>query len=465
MNSSKSRFSVAFREQARPIFAYWALLLFSFFIFGVAIFVTERGFKSEDIFILSGIYISSMMGCVLGQIAALFRFREIIGVMHGAIAFFCGAIVLAIGLPDFLQVFIGMYMLLGSIMFFAGLWSLQAGRAMFACWPPLLFAIGSVLVVVNNDSAKLNTWKSGVKWMIWDLSSLIGFVVAMVLLIAYLVIRENLRVFRWRNGPRTTIASEDILAVEDKARISAKGWTSLIFMSVLLSLGVAFLSPYLWQTAPPERYSSSDKQEERVEEGYSKKPQKTDCNNYSGCAPPPECREENPRQKKPPPEAGSEEQAQQVIEQVGNFLWILLWMLVLMLLAYLVFGAPMRRLFYVRHYRDPLWPVSPTKKIENQWDLIRIALADIGVQGSRGESAMNLVEQAIPRVKEVTGNSRRIPGLIAAAQIRDRVVFGLGVGVEDTQRMNENANWVYDSLWNRLGNWRQIQSLYRWKLW
>ena len=43
-----------------------------------------------------------------------------------------------------------------------------------------------------------------------------------------------------------------------------------------------------------------------------------------------------------------------------------------------VFGAPIRRYFYVRHYRDPLWPISTTK-IENQWDLIRIVLADLGV--------------------------------------------------------------------------------------
>ena len=142
-----------------------------------------------------------------------------------------------------------------------------------------------------------------------------------------------------------------------------------------------------------------------------------------------------------------------------------MWMLILLLLAYLVFGAPMRRIVYVRHYRDPLWPISTTKKIENQWDLIRIALADLGIHGQRGDSATTLVEQAIPKLKEVTGSARRVPGLRDAAMIRDRVVFGLGVGKEDAQKMNENANWVYDSVWNRLGNKHQIKALYRWKLW
>ena len=66
---------------------------------------------------------------------------------------------------------------------------------------------------------------------------------------------------------------------------------------------------------------------------------------------------------------------------------------------------------------------------------------------------------------KVTGSARRVPGLRDAAMIRDRVVFGLGVGKEDAQKMNENANWVYDSVWNRLGNTHQIKALYRWKLW
>lgn len=453
---SQSRFSVEWKEQARPIGAYWFLLLFSYFMFAVAIFMIETSFDAQDFLILMGLFTASSLGCAFGQIAALYRFREVIGLIHGCVVLLCGGILVSAGLPDILAIPIGMYMFLGNIMFFAGMWSIQAGRVMFALWPPLLFGVGGVIAVINDSPQTLATWKSGSKWMVWNSTSLIGFLIVTVLLISYLVIRENLRVFRWRNGPRTTIASDKVLQKEAKARISMKGWVWILGFSCVLSLGVAFLSPYLWQTERRDSDEQSQTQGEPV-----------DCDNYSGCAPPPECREESKggTEKRPAPKAGSEEQLRQVLEQAGQFLWILMWMLILLLLAYLVFGAPMRRIVYVRHYRDPLWPISTTKKIENQWDLIRIALADLGIYGQRGDSATTLVEQAIPKLKEVTGSARRVPGLRDAAMIRDRVVFGLGVGKEDAQKMNENANWVYDSVWNRLGNTHQIKALYRWKLW
>lgn len=453
----QSRLSVEWKEQIRPISAYWFLLLFSYFMFTVAIIAIERSFDGEDLLILMGIFGTSSLGCALGQLAALYRFREVIGMIHGFLAILFGVIIMQ-GLPDFLQIACGMYMLFGSIMFFAGMWSIQAGRSMFAAWPPLLFVVGAVIVVINNNPENLAVWKSGSKWMVWNSSSLIGFLVATMLLISYLVIRENLRVFRWRNGPRTTIASDEILQKEAKARISMKGWMWLLGLSCFLSIGVAVLSPYLWQTEPRDSGEESVPTEDSTD---------VDCENYSGCTPPPECRENTSqgKEKKPAPQAGSDEQFEQMMEQMSQFLWILMWLLILLLLAYFVFGAPMRRIFYVRHYRDPLWPVSNTKKIENQWDLIRIALADLGVYGQRGDSATTLVEQAVPRLKEITGSDRRVPGLRSAATIRDRVVFGLGVGKEDAEKMNENANWVYDSVWNRLGNAHQIKALYRWKLW
>jgi hypothetical protein len=458
---NKKILSVAIKEQLRPITAYWVLLIFSFLIFALAVLSTSQNFDGEDIAILLGFFGVTSLGCALGQLAALLRFREIVGLIHCAVVLFFGTMLITSNvLPEELMIPIGMYMFLGNIMFFGGMWSLQAGRAIFASWPPILFSIGSIIIIINDSPERLATWKSGAKWMVWNTTSLLGFLIVTLLLISYLVIRENLRVFRWRNGPRTTIASEEILQSESKARISMRGWVSLLTLSCFLSVGVAFLSPYLWQTAPRD---SGDKKVESFEE--------FDCNNYSGCSPPPECREtsersqQDKREKQPSPKQGSTEQIKQILEQVGQFLWILMWMLILLVLAYFVFGGPMRRIFYVRHYREPLWPISTTKKIENQWDLIRISLADLGVYGKRGDSAVALAQEAIPRLKEVTGNTRRIPGLLAAAQIRDRVVFGLGVGAEDAQKMNENSNWVYDSVWNRLGNMNQIKALYRRKLW
>ena len=292
------------------------------------------------------------------------------------------------------------------------------------------------------------------KWMVWNAGTLIGFVISIVLLMIYLVIRENHRLFRWRNGPKTTIASEEIRREEAKARLSVRGWIGIVVVASVLSLGVAIISPYLWQTVPRERG------EEEIESAYERR--EVDCENYSGCSPPKECQEEY--EKKESPEPFSQEQMEQVIEQVAQFAWLLFIIVVLLIGSYFSFGRPSRRLFFVRHFRDPLWPISTTKEIENQWNLILIALADLGVHDLYG-SAQDVAERALPKLKEATGNSRKIPGLIEAAKIRDRVRYGLGVDAGDLKKMKRFANWVYDSVWNRLDNQQQIRSLFRRKIW
>ena len=456
------KLSVAFKEQFRPIIAYWVLLLFAYGVFALAIAISEGSLNSEDIYFLGMFFVVVTIGTTLGQIAALLRFREVIGILHGSLAFAAFMFGLFIGLPEEVSIFLGAYWFLGSIMFFAGLFSIQAGRAIYAAWPPIIFGISPVVILVNTTPGRLETWRAGSKWMVWNGATLLSFIGTTVLLMIFLVIRENLRVFRWRNGPKTTIASEETLRTEAKVRMSIRGWIGLLLISGVLSLGSAFLSPYLWQTVPAE---SGDDEVEYQEPAPP--PEPVDCDNYSGCAPPPECRErpEPQGEKKEAAEPLSTEQLQEGLRQMTNLLSLLLWLFFLLLFFYLVFWYPLRRIIYVRHYRDPLWPVSATKGIENQWQLIRIALADLGVHGKKGDSAVSIVKEAIPKLVEMTGSQRRVPGLMRAAQIRDRVVFGLGVGPEDVEKMYENSNWVYDSVWNRLGNKNQILALYRRRLW
>ena len=368
-----------------------------------------------------------------------------------------------IGAHDVIE-YVGLYTLIGGIMFFAGLWSVQAGRSMFAAWPAILLSIGAVVFYVNHNTA-LNTWKKGEKWNIWTAEIFIGFLITIVLLMVYLIIRENHRLYRWRNGPRTTMASEEIRREESKARLSISGWLGMVFVACVLSVGVALISPYLWQTVPMDieegngEYSREHTAEER-------KRKKEDCSNYSGCSPPPECVEQQNGQKKPkdPPEPFSAEQMEQTIEHVGQFLWLLFIILALLLVSYLSFGRPSKRLVAVRHFRDALWPISTTKEIENQWKLILIALADLGMENLQG-SAQDIAERAIPILVKATGNDRRIPGLVEAAKIRDRVCYGLGVEPNDLETIKKHAQWVYESVWNRLNNKQQIVSLYRRKLW
>ncbi|MEC7985730.1 MAG: hypothetical protein VX278_11245 [Myxococcota bacterium] len=462
----KKGFWIEAKELARPIISYWLLLSFSMFCFFTAEYLTSTPGEDDALFRLVFI-LCTVVPIVLGQAVAIVRFREVLGCVHGFAAFFLFLMAVWMGAGEVLGLFMAIYMLIGSIMFFAGMWSIQAGRALWASWPALIYSIGSVIVVINRDSELLDTWKSGGKWMIWNGATLTGFAITIVLLMAFLIIRENHRLFRWRNGPRTTVASTEILQTESKARLSMRGWFFMIGLASFLSICVAFLSPYLWQTAPADgdgQVEASPQATQTKTANKQRTKKEIDCSQQKGCTKHPDCREQSQQNQspaKPPPDPQSLETYKEAGQNLLNLLWLLFITIILALLSYLFFGRPLRRVFLVRHYREPLWPISATKRIENQWKLIQIALGDIGVHTTERMSAMALAEDALPKLKEFTGNARKVPGLVEAAQIRDRVVFGLGLSPNDAEKMKEHSNWVYDSVWNRLGNRGQIESLYR----
>ena len=51
--------------------------------------------------------------------------------------------------------------------------------------------------------------------------------------------------------------------------------------------------------------------------------------------------------------------------------------------------------------------------------------------------------------------------LARAAEIRDRVAYGLGVDPADLAGMESLAVTAYDTLWDRLGDRAQIRAMYR----
>ena len=92
-----------------------------------------------------------------------------------------------------------------------------------------------------------------------------------------------------------------------------------------------------------------------------------DCENYRGCSPPPECWDQEESSKEPniseekkeedePVSSEDLKTAQQHPQPAGCFIT-----LVLLLLSYLLFGRPLRRILLVRHYREPLAHLSNPK--------------------------------------------------------------------------------------------------------
>lgn len=429
-----------------PLLTYWLLSLVSLGLFLFTLTVYD-GFNLEVILVFTAV---TVIGILLGQVAAVLRLRESFGCLHGCVAVMVAMLVSM--LVPFLGVFFGVYALVGSIFFFAGMWSLRAGRDVWACWPAILYGGGSA-VVAANAQGKVSAWEAGNKLVVWDVMSFVFFVIVVVAMLFYLAIRERHRLFHWRYGSRATMKSQVLEhANQGQARMGCGSWMGLTVFAIVLAMAAALTAPYLWHTESAESGSGSS-QLEPVEQTQS----------------PDEGRKKGSRGESDGDEVMSKEmvermsevaeQAQQAAQQAFNVLYYLLWLFFILLMLYLVFYRPLYRLFWIRHYRKPLWRVSSTKRILNYWRLLCIGFRDAGVHVAPSSSANQLLDAITTQQTSEFGII--IPGLDSSVEILERVRFGLGVGAQDVDNMEDVALSAYDTLWGRLSSWAQIKALYK----
>ena len=299
------------------------------------------------------------------------------------------------------------YALLGSIFFFAGMWSLRAGRDVWACWPAILYGGGSA-VIAANAQGKVSAWEAGNKLVVWDVLSFSFFVIVVVAILFYLAIRERHRLFHWRYGARATMKSDSLEhSSQGQTRMGCGGWVGLTAFAVLLAMAAALTAPFLWHTAESDEGGGSDEPSEQVqqaepeEQGRKKgkrKASQSDDGDGMDSADMVQRAEE------------MMEQAQKAAQQAFNILYYLLWILFILLMLYAIFYRPMHRLFWIRHYRQPLWKVPNTTRILNYWRLLCIGFRDAGVEVSPASTANQLLEAVNSQQAEAFGTIV-IPGL------------------------------------------------------
>ena len=73
--------------------------------------------------------------------------------------------------------------------------------------------------------------------------------------------------------------------------------------------------------------------------------------------------------------------------------------------------------------------------------------------------AAGLARRAAPVLAKLS--PVEVHGLEDAAEIADRVRFGLGVGDKDVEVMQRFAAWAIDTVWERLGDGEQVRCMYR----
>lgn len=442
---------------ARPLLVYWVFLITMFSAFVLAVMVDDPSL--EGLFAL-GIFAGiTVAGVVVGQAAAILRIRDwLLFVLWGifwtagmAFGVFASAVAGALG------VFVFAFVVLFPIFVVGGAWSLRAGRALFGGWIPLMYATGCAIIVAEN-AGRVAEWKAGDKWAVWDGFTISVLAVGILLFLAYLVAREGHRLALWRRAPTAPLMGSVVESGAARPRLSCLGWVLMGMLALVLTVGSAVVAPYLWRTGPGE----ADDDDDPVSGQDTGQPEE-----------PPE---EQPAEEKPKKRSkfqdrweqaagdGMKEVREELQPQVSqglDLLGTLLIALALFLLALLVFWRPVRRLVLARHYERPFLDLPPTTRIRNGWRLVEVALGDAGVEPRPNEPAASLMKRAMPTLLKLSPAGLEVHGMAEAAEIRDRVEYGLGVHPEDLALMERTARWAYHTVWDRLGEWARVKLLYR----
>ena len=445
------------KELARPLLVYWLFLGVMFGAFCLAAMLDNPSTEGMMFLGFFGLVTVSSVGA--GQVLALLRVRDwVLFALWGAIwtgGLFFGAIgAMGIGAAAApLMVLFFIYVFLGPMFMVAGAYSVRVGRAIFGAWVPLMYASGTAIIMAES-SGRVAEWHAGNKWAVWDVFTFGVLGLGIVLLLAFLVTRESHRLHLWRRSPRGMGRGSVRETGAARPRLSCMGWAVLASLAIGLSVGTAALAPYLWRTGPGDR-DGDGQHDGDPDDGDPREPRDGQKGQQGGSA-----QERAERQV----ESVSEEMQrnmQPVTQQGLDLLSTLLILLLLWLLAMFVFWRPVRRLLTVRHLRDPFWTVSATRRIEDGWRMVEIAMGDAGVPPRPGEPAVSLVRRAGPVLRRLKAGKVDVHGLEDAARVRDRIAYGLGVGPDDVALMAHVADWAYDTVWDRLGDRGQLKAMYR----
>ncbi len=450
MNQHSMTLWQGLKEAAVPVIAYQVVTIFTMTLFFASLFLLSPDVGGAVM--LAGIGAVVVLGVFIGQALALLRVRTWILLVFGGICWAMMGVMSAAmcaGSPV-VGVFLFIILLFLPLAMTGGLWSLETNRALWSTWLPLVFTTGTILVWASK-SGGVDRWESGAKWAVWDLLSLPALGATITMLLFYLVTRETHRLALWRRGPEAPMTPTMKERGATRPRLSFLGVLLVAGFSVVLTGATAAVAPYLWRTGPQDGEGGSQSQqgdESQSKQSKRQKPEKGQGEQQQG-----ESEDWGERAQ----EAG--EKMVEAAKQAGGVMCPLATAMLLFALLIAAFWRPVRRTLTVRHLREPLWQVPATTRIENGWRLVEIALGDVGIFPRPGEDAAGLARRAAPALRKLS--PVEVHGLEEAAEVADRIRFGLWVGPEDAATMRRFAAWALDTVWERLSQTQQLRNLYR----
>ena len=444
---------------------YWVWVLYAYGIFVLAIAVTES-IGGDDIAFLTAFGLATVGGMLLGQLCAFVGVRSWVLVTLGALMWALFFLVLAGGGYAFMSnqivaAIVIAVVFLGPVAMTGGLWSLETNRALWSTWLPMVWTVGACLIWIEKKVG-IGAWEQGAKHEVWDVISLVMFVPSVGLFLLYLVTRETHRLATWKRGPTAPLTPKIEERGVSRPRLTIGGLVALMALAVAVAGATALVAPYLWRTGAPDEHgpettASGEGEREPTQQERNqgdRKGKQGDPNERNG----------KPKESDAGPEVpgGVKEMMKKMGEaakEAAGTLCSLITVAILALIGALLAYRPLKRLFVIRHLRDPLWDVAPSTRIDQCWRLVEIALGDAGVHVRPGEDAAGLARRAAPVLKALS--PVEVHGFADVAEVADRVRFGLGVGADDVAIIERFSRWVLDTVWERLDDKAQIVAMYR----
>ncbi len=443
-DSIRRPFSQELKEVWGPIKVYHLLTLVMILVFSVVALTHESGDETFLLF-LGALWVVTFSGAAFGQALALWRIRSWV-VAAGSALWWTLTFTVFLSIAESHSSDRTLAVMFLATFFFplfawGGLFSLRIKRALPSSWVPLMYGVASIIIIIEETS-RVSAWRQGDKHEIWGLGSILVLATTVALLVVYLVLRERHRLSRWQRAPGALLEGAVEASGAARARLTVGGSAVLVLLAAVLTLGTAVAAPYLWRTGP----GNYDDDDPAWDDGD----------------------DDRDRGRDP---AGDEsgdfwerlgqglQRAVEAMVEVARSYWPLLLLLLLLLLALMASWRPARRALLLRYLLHPPWPLPATRRIENGWKAIELALGDHGLHRQPKETAVALTQRTIADMKHLPPEMRQ--RLLEAASIRDRVTYGLGVGARDEQTMIDEAKGLYSEIRAMLLGQEKVRSLYR----
>lgn len=427
---------------ALPLAGYWASVVLGLLLFtGSVLLLGDDGEAGVVAGILGGIWLGTLVGLAAGQLLALLRLRTV-WALAASIALWAAFTAATAGSgyatsqieqfqPALIAMLIGMVLL---PMFLAtGHWSLSTHTGMLATFGPLMWFTAAILVTSESTGGSA-AWFAGDKWAIWSVFTVPMLGGGVVLVLVYLAGRELHRLHAWRFSPLGPDLPEGATTTVGLRSAGCGGLVVLLILAIPLTVGTALIAPYFF----------------RSQESDDGTPRNGPASNG-----------QDPAEPEPQPSSGGGgqqpmEQMQQAASEAARALITLLMLLLFALLAILVFGPPLRRMLLLQYLRAPFWPVPPSRRVAQHWRLVEIALADADLHRQPGDSATAIALRARAEVALLDPES-----LQRAAEVADRVAYGVGIAHDDVMVVRRAAEMTYQSVWDDLSEWARWKAMYR----